>query len=284
MPCQAFTPSLTFYVIPLLCRVNALSGIHDLPAYLSTSLLEPLHRLYSIFALSTNVLYSICMDPAKVEAIQEWETLRTVKDVQAFLGFANFYRQFIFKYSKLAALLTAITRNGPNGKPVFSWTPEADEAFQALKHAFTTNPILAHFEPGLKTMIETDASDSVVACVASQEHVVNGRKVWRPVAYFSKKMSPAERNYDIYDKELLAIVKAFDEYRPELTMSKDEEPVKVVCDHKNLEYFMTTKRLNSRQAQALIKPIRTIPQSPCRHKNSSHDPLEKLELEGAKIL
>ena len=58
MPCQAFTPSLTFYVIPLLCRVNALSGIHDLPAYLSTSLLEPLHRLYSIFALSTNVLYS----------------------------------------------------------------------------------------------------------------------------------------------------------------------------------------------------------------------------------
>ena len=191
----------------------------------------------------------IRMDPAKVEAIQEWETPRTVKDVQAFLGFANFYRQFIFKYSKLAAPLTAITRNGPNGKPVFSWTPEADEAFQALKHAFTTDPILAHFEPGLKTMIETDASDSVVACVASQEHVVNGRKVWRPVAYFSKKMSPAERNYDIYDKELLAIVKAFDEYRPELTMSEDEEPVKVVCDHKNLEYFMTTKRLNSRQAR-----------------------------------
>ena len=59
MPCQAFTPSLTFYVIPLLCRVNALSGIHDLPAYLSTSLLEPLHRLYSIFALSTNVLYKV---------------------------------------------------------------------------------------------------------------------------------------------------------------------------------------------------------------------------------
>ena len=74
--------------------------------------------------------------------------------------------------------------------------------------------------------------------------------MWRPVAYFSKKMSPAECNYDIYDKELLAIVKSFEELRPELMPYSDEQPlVKVLTNHKNLEYFMTTKRLNARQAR-----------------------------------
>ena len=135
--------------------------------------------------------HGIRMDPSKVRAIQEWEAPRSVKDVQSFLGFANFYRQFIFKYSKLAAPLTGMTRNGPDGKPVFAWTPEAEAAFDQLKEAFTTNPILAHFNPELETVLETDASDSVIACVASQQHTVNGREVRRPVAYFSKKNVPS---------------------------------------------------------------------------------------------
>jgi RNase H-like domain found in reverse transcriptase len=105
--------------------------------------------------------------------------------------------------------------------------------------------MLAHFDPEKETWIETDASDFVTAGVLSQMH--NG--VLRPVAFFSKKMSAAECNYMIYDKELLAIIKAFELWRPEAMSLAPENPAKVFTDHKNLEYFMSTKQLNRRQAR-----------------------------------
>ena len=73
--------------------------------------------------------------------------------------------------------------------------------------------------------------------------------VLRPVAYFSKKMTPAECNYMIYDKELLAIIKSFEVWRPEAASAAPDQPIKVYTDHKNLEHFMTTKQLNRRQAR-----------------------------------
>lgn len=71
----------------------------------------------------------------------------------------------------------------------------------------------------------------------------------RPVAFMSKKMSPQEYNYEIYDKELLAIIRAFEEWHPELAGTPVEDPIKILTDHKNLEYFMSTKQLNRRQAR-----------------------------------
>ena len=94
--------------------------------------------------------------------------------------------------------------------------------------------------------VEVDSSDIVVAGVLSQIGK-DGRL--HPVAFFSKKMSPAECNYEIYDKELLAIVRAFEEWRPELAGTDPGKPVKVLSDHRNLEYFMTTRQLNRRQAR-----------------------------------
>ena len=184
----------------------------------------------------------IRMDPAKIEAILAWETPRTLKDVQAFLGFANFYRRFIHKFSRLAGPLTALTRAGCP----FQWTSACQQAFDALKSSFTRDPVLAYFVPGLETMVETDASDSVIAGILSQKHADG---LWHPVAYFSKKMTPAECNYEIYDKELLAIIRAFEEWRPELAGDEAGKPTKVFTDHKNLEYFMDTKQLNARQAR-----------------------------------
>jgi hypothetical protein len=93
-------------------------------------------------------------------------------------------------------------------------------------------------------VVETDASDFVAGGVLSQTDEEN---VLYPVAYFSKKHSPAECNYEIYDKELLAIVRAFEEWCPHLASAP--ESIKVLTDHKNLEYFMTTKLLNRRQAR-----------------------------------
>ena len=104
--------------------------------------------------------------------------------------------------------------------------------------------VLAHYNTKIETWVETDSSDFVIASVLSQMH----NSVLRPVAFFLKKMSPAECNYMIYDKKLLAIVKSFKMWRLKLASMDPKKPVKVYTDHKNLEYFMTTKQLNRRQA------------------------------------
>lgn len=196
----------------------------------------------------------IQMDPGKVAAIREWQTPKSAKDVLAFTGFAGFYRRFIPRFSDIVRPLRECVRGeqflSKSGKRKvkygpFAWTAEHEKAFQDLKRAFETNTLLAHFDPDKETWVETDASDFVTAGVLSQMH--DG--VLRPVAFFSKKMKPAECNYMIYDKELLAIIRSFETWKPELTSVAPENPVKVYTDHRNLEHFMTTKQLNRRQAR-----------------------------------
>ena len=187
------------------------------------------------------------MDPAKITTIQEWSTPRTVKEVLSFLGFANFYRRFIHRFSKLALPLTELTKTkDKDKKALFQWSQECQDAFDKLKQAFASYPIIQHFNPDKQTWLEVDSSDFVVAGIMSQ---LDESDTLRPVAYFSKKMSPQECNYEIYDKELLAIVRAFEEWRPELASTDPNEAVQVLSDHRSLEYFMTTKELNRRQAR-----------------------------------
>ena len=102
-------------------------------------------------------------------------------------------------------------------------------------------PILSHFDFKRQTVVETDASNWASGGALLQ---MGDDNMLHPVAFFSSKHSPAESNYDIYDKELLAIVKALEEWRPELLGSKN--PFEIVTDHKNLETFMTAKQLNQR--------------------------------------
>jgi len=112
-------------------------------------------------------------------------------------------------------------------------------AFDTLKRAFTTAPTLRHFDHDRQIIVETDASDYVSAGVLSQ---YDDDGILHPVAFFSKKHSPAECNYEIYDKELMAIVRCFEKWRPELEGAL--HPIQVLSDYKNLEYFMSTKLLN----------------------------------------
>jgi hypothetical protein len=105
-------------------------------------------------------------------------------------------------------------------------------------------PVLARFDPDRDVIVETDASNYVSAGVLSQ---YDNDGILHPVAYFSKKHSPAECNYEIYNKELMAIIRAFEEWRPELQSVIN--PIRILSDHKNLEYFTMTKLLNRRQAQ-----------------------------------
>lgn len=185
------------------------------------------------------------MNPEKVKALLDWQLPHCLKDVQAFLGFANFYRRFILGFSAIAKPLTALTRKEVTSGDAFPLKPGTKEAvaFESLKQAFTKAPVLVHFNPDLPIWLETDASDYVLGAVLSQ--IIDEQL--RPIAFLSKKMTPAECNYEIYDKELLAIVRAFEEWRYELAGSKD--PIEVVTDHQSLQHFMTTKRLNRRQAR-----------------------------------
>jgi hypothetical protein len=127
--------------------------------------------------------------------------LPSLKDVQAFLGFANFFHRFIKGFANLATPLTRLTRKDVT----FDFDNCTLSAFESLKTAFTTAPVLAHFTPGVQCVLETDASDFACAAVISQK--VNGQL--HPITFFSRKFSLAELNYEIHDKELLAIIEVF---------------------------------------------------------------------------
>ena len=180
------------------------------------------------------------MDPSKVQTIQDWPEPRKVKDIQSFLGFANFYRRFISDYSDIVVPLTRLTRKGT----VWNFSDSARKAFEALKSAFTSAPILTHWIPDKPIIVETDASDYALGAILS---IQTDSGEIHPVAFHSRTFSAPELNYDTHDKELLAIFEAFRVWRHYLEGSGT--PIDVVTDHKNLEYFSTTKVLTRRQAR-----------------------------------
>ena len=183
----------------------------------------------------------IKMDPEKLKAISEWQAPKSVKGVRSFLGFANYYRLFIQDYANIAKPLNDLTKKGVS----FKWTKETEEAFQDLKSRFKREPILATYDPDKHTRVEPDASGWAVGGVLTQFDAV--LKIWRPLAYYSTRHLPAECNYDIHDKELLAIVKCIKEWSSELRGLK--EPFLVLTDHKNLEPFLTKRTLTERQVR-----------------------------------
>jgi hypothetical protein len=147
------------------------------------------------------------MDPAKVEAITAWPAPESVHDIRVFLGLANFYRRFIQDFSRVAAPITHLLKKGRK----FHWGTAAQTAFDRLRHAFTTAPILRHFNPELPTVVEADASDYALGAVISQRNPEDG--TLHPITFHSRKFNLAEQNYEIYDKEMLAIVETMDQYR-----------------------------------------------------------------------
>ncbi len=181
------------------------------------------------------------MDPDRVQAVVDWPTPDSRKALQRFLGFANFYRRFIRSFSQLAAPLTALT----SIKTPFRSSSAAEAAFTKLKGCFVSAPILIAPDPSQQFVVEVDASEVGVGAVLSQRSSSDDKV--HPCAYFSHRLSPAERNYDIGNRELLAVKLALEEWRHWLEGSG--VPFIVWTDHKNLEYIKSAKRLNSRQAR-----------------------------------
>ncbi len=146
------------------------------------------------------------------------------------------------KNSTITCPLTSLLRNKPKS---LSWTPAIKEAFETLKDAFTHAPVLVHPDPRKPFIVEVDASTTGVGSILSQQQ---GTPVqFHPCAFFSRKLSPEERNYDIGNRELLAIKLALEEWRHWLEGS--QHPFIVLTDHKNLQYLREAKRLNPHHAR-----------------------------------
>ena len=133
----------------------------------------------------------------KVQIIQDWPEPCKVKDIQSFLGFANFYCHFIYEYSRIVVPLTNLTRkNVP-----WNFTDECHSTFNTLKKAFSTTPVLTHWIPDTQITVETDASDYALAAILS---ITTPSSKLHPIAFHSQTFTSPEHNYDVHDKELLA--------------------------------------------------------------------------------
>ena len=129
----------------------------------------------------------IQMDDEKVKVIREWPEPRNLKEVQAFLGFANFYRRFIQGYSQICTPLTKMTKK----EQPFHWECKQREAFEKLKKNFISAPILASFDPERKIILKTNALDQALGSCLSQP---DAEGQLHPVAYRSRKFSGPELN------------------------------------------------------------------------------------------
>ncbi|KAF8756857.1 hypothetical protein RHS01_03817 [Rhizoctonia solani] len=180
------------------------------------------------------------MDQKKIEAVTSWPQPKTVKQVQAFLGFVNYLRRFIPNFSLVACPLHNLTKK----ETPWSWGNLEEAAFQELKSLVTRSPVLIHSDPSLPYYLETDASGVAMGAILSQQGEDNRL---HPIAYMSKSFSGAEANYDTHDKELLAIIKALEEWR--IFLEATDKPVQVFTDHRNLEYWMQARTFNRRHAR-----------------------------------
>ena len=181
---------------------------------------------------------TVAMDPIKTKAVREWPTPDNLKKTRSFMQFCNFYRSFIPNFATITVPFNDLTKKGAS----FEWGPRQIEAFDHLKKAISDKVTLMLPVPGARFRLETDASDYAVGAVLHQ--IIDGKAT--PLAFFSKTFQPAERNYQIYDKEMLAIMLALDNWRQFLRNGPEFD---IWSDHQNLQYFREPQKLNRRQAR-----------------------------------
>ena len=144
----------------------------------------------------------------KVAAIQRMERPKTLRQLRSFLGMVNYYRDMWKKRSHILAPLTALTKGGVSSRKakntVLNWTKECDEAFAQIKDAISEETLLAFLDFNKTFEIHTNASDYQLGGVVSQES--------RPIAFYSRKLNPAQKGYTTGEKEMLSVVEMLKEY------------------------------------------------------------------------
>ena len=182
----------------------------------------------------------IQMDPSKTNALLKWPRPKNVRDVRAILGYTGYYQRFIKNYSSLARPLIDLTKKGVE----FIWEERHQRAFDTLIGLMAARPILLQPNFDKQFVLQTDASVLGVGAVLLQR---GDTKKLQPVEFFSATFTPTERNYDIYERELLAIIKALAHWRPYLGWTK--EPFLIQTDHANLQYWKSPRNLNRQTAR-----------------------------------
>ncbi|QRW18525.1 Retrotransposable element Tf2 protein [Rhizoctonia solani] len=180
------------------------------------------------------------LDKLKIQAVQEWPIPTKVKEVQSFLGFANFLRRFVANFSHVARPLHNLVKKDTAWK----WEEKEQAAFQGLKDAITNAPVLCHADPTKPYFLETDASGAALGSILSQQQ----EDGWlHPLGFLSESFKGAEQNYDTHDKELLAIIRSLEYWR--IFLEGTVHPITVFTDHRNLEYWKESRTFNRRHAR-----------------------------------
>jgi len=184
----------------------------------------------------------LCVSPDKVDAVKSWPTPGNVHDVRSFLGLAGFYRRFVKGFSEIALPMTELTHD----KAPWKWGSEQQKAFDQLKAALCSAPVLILPDPTKPFVLNCDSCAFAIGATLQQDHG-NGLQ---PVAYRSRKLSKAERNYDVREREFMAILDACSHWRHYL---HSDEPFVLKSDHSSLVHYMTMPNLTGRLARWVLK-------------------------------
>ncbi|QRW22917.1 Retrotransposable element Tf2 protein [Rhizoctonia solani] len=168
------------------------------------------------------------LDKLKIQAMQEWPTPTKVKEVQSFLGFANFLCQFVANFSHMARPLYNLVKKDT----LWKWDTKEQEAFQGLKDAITNAPVLCHADPSKLYFLETNASGAALGSIMSQQQ---DDDCLHPLGFLSESFKGAEQNYNTHNKELLAIIRSFKYWH--IFLEGTLHPITVFINHCNLEYW-----------------------------------------------
>ncbi|CCO33793.1 Retrotransposable element Tf2 155 kDa protein type 1 [Rhizoctonia solani AG-1 IB] len=171
----------------------------------------------------------------KIQAVQEWLVPTTVKQVQPFLGFANFLRKFVANFSHMAPPLHNLVKKETARK----WTEKEQMVFEGLKQAITVALVLAHAEPTKPYFLETDAIGAALGPALSQQQT---DRQLHPIGFLSETFKGAEVNYNTHDKELLAIIRSLEHWH--IYLESTSKPITVFTNHQNLEYWKESRTFN----------------------------------------
>lgn len=180
-------------------------------------------------------------DPAKVEVILNYPTPKCAKDLKRFLGTATWYRRFVPNFSTIAGPLNKLT-SSKKGTPSFKWTPEADAAFQSLKECLVSAPVLSCPDYTKPFEVHTDASSYGIGAMLTQS--IDGKE--HPIAYMSKSLTAAEKNYSITERETLAVLIALEHWRCYI---ENGQQFTVYTDHSALKWFLSLSNPTGRLAR-----------------------------------
>ncbi|KAK8921716.1 hypothetical protein KSP39_PZI020354 [Platanthera zijinensis] len=180
--------------------------------------------------------HGVQADPKKIPSMVDWPPPMTVRALRGFLGLTGYYRRFVKDYDKIARPLTQLLQ-----KDAFHWSSEAEVAFQSLKAAMTTTPVLALPDFSKTFVVEADASGIGIGAVLIQEG--------RPLAYFSKALAPRTLGLSTYEKEMLAILHAVALWRPYLL----GRHFQIRTDHQSLKHFLEQRLASPLQQKWLTK-------------------------------